>query len=460
MLTSDQKARALEAAKAWLEAKPGPTGKTPKQIQAEDDCSRKAVIKADLAPLLADFFAGKLTLENFKTRIDSVNKRKAYWGFSGINGQMFFNMLAKAAADHPSEREAELKVALEVPSDEEIAKSRIRTFTAFVRRVGEQWIASGGSPAGKPRLGSAAFFLSYFWQIQKPDVWPVYYKNSVTVMGTLNLWEEPDDLADAYIIFKQIHEELGDLLTTRLGTPFTLYDVEHVFWFKGGNPFGGNRPLSNETPVVASALDQKRADESEALPDSYVPPVVAVLPAMARNEASLQNAAKRSGTSLERAFERAIHSALLILGYEATLLGQGAGRVPDGKAISHDDRYALIWDAKIRQEGYTIGTDDRVMRDYIATQTRELKKNGSLKNVYYVVVSSGFSASMDDDIHSLKMETGINEVCLIEAEALVALVELKLRDPRELSLGSDGLQQIFSTSGIISLARIDEIFGA
>ena len=38
------------------------------------------------------------------------------------------------------------------------------------------------------------------------------------------------------------------------------------------------------------------------------------------------------------------------------------------------------------------------------------------------------------------METDVNEVCLIEAAALVTMVDAKLRAPLDVSLGVDGLQ--------------------
>jgi hypothetical protein len=58
-----------------------------------------------------------------------------------------------------------------------------------------------------------------------------------------------------------------------------------------------------------------------------------------------------------------------MLGYETKLLGQGQGRVPDGRALAHDENYAILWDAKIRGDSYSLGTDDRTIREYINTQS-------------------------------------------------------------------------------------------
>jgi hypothetical protein len=171
---------------------------------------------------------------------------------------------------------------------------------------------------------------------------------------------------------------------------------------------------------------------------------------MARNEPGLEEVAKASGTSLARAFEKSIHAAFTVLGYDTKLLGQGTGRVPDGLAMELDNSYAILWDAKIREGGYSMGTDDRAIREYVMTQSRDLKRRRALRNIYYAVISSGFKDDYDDLIRSIKMETDTNEVCLIEAAALVAMVDAKLRNPLQVSLGPDGLQRLFSNSGILT----------
>ena len=220
------------------------------------------------------------------------------------------------------------------------------------------------------------------------------------------------------------------------------------------------KATKSDLPVTASAppIVDKMTDPLERLPESYVPPIVAILTRMSKNDPAIEAAAKASGTDISRAFEKNIHAAILILGFDAKLLGQGSGRVPDGIAIDQEAGYAIIWDAKVRGAGYEMGTDDRAIRDYISNQTRAIKKLNSLKNVYYMIVSSGFRDDFDHSIRTLKMETGINEVCLLNADALVELVDIKMRAPRDLSLGSDGLQRIFAVSGVITVEQVRKMF--
>jgi hypothetical protein len=454
-INEQQRKRALEAMNEYLSAPRGPEGKTPAEDDAELDANRVRLIENELKPLLADYLADKIALVDFKSKIDGINKRNEFWGFKGIKGQMFFNMVVNVA-DDAEECDQELKSALAVPANEQIASSRIKTFLSYIKRLGEQWVGGGNTRYGAPKIGSIPFFLSYFWQIQNREVWPIYYTNAVQTMTDLNIWQPSEDTAEDYLAFKGIHEVLAKLFSEASNRSFSLYDVEHVFWFKGGNPYDTDKAV--QKPSVASlakpVLKIPSAIDQDRLPESYIPPIVAILPAMARHEECLLEAAKRSGTSLERAFEKSIDAALTMLGYETKLLGQGQGRVPDGRALAIDENYAILWDAKVRANPYSLGTDDRTIREYITTQSRELSRR--YRNIYYVIVSSSFSDDFDDTIASMKMETEVSEVILLEAEALVAIVEAKLRAPLQLTLGPDGVQRFLTKSGGLTATMVRE----
>ena len=104
-----------------------------------------------------------------------------------------------------------------------------------------------------------------------------------------------------------------------------------------------------------------------------------------------------------------------------------------------------------------MGTDDRTIREYISIQSRELKKRRHYKNIYYAIISSSFVSDYDEAIRSIKMETDVNEVLLMEAYALVSMADSKLRDP-SVTLGSDGFQRLFSSSGIIKVQTVKDQF--
>jgi hypothetical protein len=455
-LLDSQVALATRLMQEYLAAGPDKdTGKSPVKESVALDEDRRQLIRHRLLPVVTSFLEGTMALEDFKPEIDRINKQHELWGFKGIKGQMFFNLAFNAAEDI-GELTAELQAAIAVPETEDIARSRIRTFSSYVRRIGDALVEAGGSKHARPKLSSVPFFLSYFWQIQSPEVWAVYYTNSVQVLTDLNLLEPLEDLSEAYIQFQQLHVRLQEVFSRAGHRPFTLYDVEHVWWYIGKRKQEATAQVPTLSVGQVAAVPAKAETVLATWPDSYVPPIVAVLPRLAANDALLEAAAKASGTSIARAFEKNINAAFTILGFETQLLGQGAGRVQDGLALAPDESYAILWDAKARQGAYRMGTDDRVIREYVMTQSREIKKRRHLRNLYYFIVSSDFQDEFDDLIRGLKMDTNINEVCLVEAEALVVMVDAKLRDPRQFSLGPDGIQRLFCQSGILTAQAVRE----
>jgi hypothetical protein len=460
ILNEAQTDLAVKALHEFLSSPVNPSsGKTLVEEEVILDKNRYELIEKQLAPAVQAFLTGSMPLAEFKTEIDSINKQNTLWGFSGIKGQMFFNLLFNACTDE-AELTAELTAAIATPDSEDMAKSRMRNFTSYVRRIGDAYVEGGGKKHARPKLSSIPFFLSYFWQIQSPQLWPVYFTNSVQVLTDLNLYQQNEDLAEAYIEYTRLHTVLQSVFSAETSRTFTLYDVEHVWWYVG--------QVKKVATVVATVIGKSHsaptrivdAEESlSQLPDSYVPPIISVIPRLAANDSQLEAAAKASGTSVSRALEKSINAAFTILGYETLLLGQGQGRIQDGLAIAPDHSYAILWDAKARQKGYSMGTDDRTVREYITTQSRELKKKRHLRNLYYIIISSSFQNDFDDLISGLKMDTDINEVCLVESDAFVAMVDAKLRDPNQLSLGPDGLQRLFCKSGILNSNTVRDEFG-
>jgi hypothetical protein len=456
-LTPELRTIALGALEAYLQAPPGSDGRTPVEANEDLDRKRVEVIENTLKRVLFGYLENSVSLFEFKRQVDSINKQSFFWGFRGIKGQMFFNMLVKAT-EGTSVCDSQLRAAIREPENEEEAATLLRNFGDYVVSVGQQVIDAGGGPHNRPKQGSIPFFVSYFWQIQRLDVWPVYYTSTVQAIEGMNLWQTTAELGDDYLTYKQLHEILTVIFSEHAGRSFNLYNVEHAFWFKNHQPpdVTAAPPAiiseSNAAPPLLVSTKPARTEPQQASvpPDIYVPPIVAVIPKLALNDPELQEKARQAGTSVERALEKSINAAFTVLGYETRLLGQGGGRVPDGQAIAVNDQYAILWDAKARAEGYRMGTDDRTIRQYIDTQSRGLKRGRGIRNIYYLIISSSFSDDFDDLRSILKMETDVNEVCLVEAAALVAIVNQYLRAPLAVSRGSDGIQRLFSSGGRIT----------
>ena len=94
MLDKEQRQRAVAALHEYLRAP------EVRNEEAARDKNRAALIDSELKPLVQAYLAEEIDLGTFKSSIDGTNKRNPFWGFKGIKGQMFFNMVVPDA-DHP-----------------------------------------------------------------------------------------------------------------------------------------------------------------------------------------------------------------------------------------------------------------------------------------------------------------------------------------------------------------------
>jgi hypothetical protein len=395
------------------------------------------------------FLKNEVPLEEFKTVNDGINKRNRLWGFQAINGQMFFNVITKnsIAGEKLDELTSILKRVLPVPSSIGKVKEIIEQFSMFVRELGKYSKDSRGAP----KVGSIPFFLSYFWQIQLPDEYPVYYSSMVNALRDVDIWSPTGNVAEDYVVFYHLNHELRRMLSEKAGRQLTLWDVEHAFWFHMQSQIQQEEAVE---PVPTTSDKIAKEPLVDSLPESYIPPVVSILPKLAINDAALSEICNSSGKPIEKVFEERLAILFGMLGFETELMGQGHGRVPDGVAVSEEFRYAVIYDAKVRQQAYTMGIDERAIREYIAGQGERLRRRG-IKTLYFMIISGTFTGDHDDAIRGMKIDTNVNEVLLVEVKALLAMLEGMLRNS-SINLGPDGIQRLFAFSGILTESHVRE----
>lgn len=386
---------------------------------------------------LEKFFTGEIPLEEFKTGVDGLNKRNPLWGFSAINGQMFFNMLTKTAInnDKLDALSELLKELLKVPDSIDEAQRKINQLESFVIQISKDITDRRRAP----KVGSIPYFLSYFWQIQNHAKYPIYYTSMIEGLRQNEIWSPSGDVSSDYRDFFYLNIEIKEYLTNKTGREINLWDIEHMLWYS----------IKKQT---TTANQQVASDVIEpptwSLPKSYIPPIISILPKLAKNDPEVAAICEQNNRSIEKEFEERCAILFRILGFETRLFGQGRGRVPDGVALCEEYRYAVIFDAKARQGSYTMGTDERAIREYIHVQSAALRRRG-VRNIYFLIISSSFSGDHDDAIRGIKIDTPVNEVILAEANALLAMVENKLRDPM-INLGPESLQRLFANSGVLT----------
>jgi hypothetical protein len=140
-------------------------------------------------------------------------------------------------------------------------------------------------------------------------------------------------------------------------------------------------------------------------------------------------------------FEKRTADAFRSLGFEIQPLGQGTGRNPDTIALARRERFAVIIDAKMRTNGYTLGTEDRKFLEYAVNNGKELLRQGFDK-VYLAVVGSFFRESDLKKLTEYLSESPVRSVDMITATTLMRIVEDSIRERNTFSL-ADIDKQLF-----------------
>jgi len=374
--------------------------------------------------------------------------------------ERFFNMLVSAAdPDDDPDLATLLRDVFAAPEEYESAAAKIRKLEDYVERLR----ARAEDPNSAPSAGFIPYFVSYFWQFQGPDTYPIYYKSIRRVFSDLAIWEPSGDLAEDYVEFWKLNEEIREAIEDHTGEDIHLWSIERLclFWPNRDEIEGDDEPTGGgeEPPQGGSTT----STEARTLPDSYIPPIVSVLPDLAQNTDEMQDIAEETGQAVEMLFEDRLAKSLRMLGYTVDERGQGTGRNPDGVATARRHNYAIIYDAKVRQDGSRFSTgDERQFRDYIDAEVGRLRGQG-FRNVYFAVFSSTFDSDRPDAVRRLKIETDIQEVRLIGAETLLELLETRLRDPMftlgPTSADGPGMQDLFAESGVLTSAEVQEQHG-
>lgn len=175
--------------------------------------------------LLEGFLDGDLELTEFRSEMASEARSNQLWGFSGISGGMFFNMLINA--DELVE-EASLEDLLQ---EILIAPNKVSESKEHIERL-ESWLERARTETDDvnqvPPTGHIPYFLSYFWQLQDPDTYPIYYTSMRQAFEELGIWEPESDLGEAYQSFWELNEEIRDVLEEHTGDEVHLWLIERL----------------------------------------------------------------------------------------------------------------------------------------------------------------------------------------------------------------------------------------
>jgi hypothetical protein len=132
-------------------------------------------------------------------------------------------------------------------------------------------------------------------------------------------------------------------------------------------------------------------------------------------------------------FEQKVAQVFKFLEFDVEFLGQGKGRNPDAILRCREENTAFLVDAKAYSAGYSLGIDDRAIKEYIAYHCPKLQKEG-YKKIGFIIVSNSFKSNFDSFVNDITWNTDIKRFILLTSEALLYLLAYKHKDLLSLPL--------------------------
>jgi hypothetical protein len=406
-----------------------------------DETRIKAIV--ELKIIINSFLNNELSILDFRTAIDSYNKRNNLWGFTATKGQMFFNQLTKYNEQGIEHLATILKAAISEPSNLNDALAKIESLELFANNI----FSKSKDKRKAPNPGSAGYFLSYFWQIHNHQKWPILYTSLVTAFKELDIWQEQASQKAAYEFFYNLNEEVKNVLKSHCKREITNWDAEHAFWNFTGNPNNvAKKTKQEQAPSIPSTNVSIEVKTSFNISDYLIPKISKLIEIGSQTE--------KSASSKGSEYEQMVAEIFKLLDFEVELLGQGTGRNPDAIIKFREEHTAFIVDAKAYLNGYVMSTDDRAIREYISYFCPKLEKDG-FRKIGFIIVSNSFKSDLTDFIDEITWNTPVKRFILLTSEALLYLLAYKTKDKLSLSQIIDSIKSINS---IITAKEIIETF--
>ena len=374
-----------------------------------------------LKEIIEQFNRGVSNIYEFKTNIDSFNKRNNLWGFTATKGQMFFNQLVKYSESKIDALSALLKDVISKPKDFKDALSKIEKLETYCFTI----FNKAKDRRKAPNPGSVGYFLSYFWQIHDNNQWPILYTSLINSYKELDLWEDKSSQKETYSFFFNLNQEIKQVLESYSKKNISNWDAEHAFWNFKGNPNKGL--VKKETVAKEVNIEQETSiviNNSFELSDYLIPKVAKLV--------DLGNETEKSSALKGSEYEKLVAEIFKQLDFEVEVLGQGTGRNPDAIIRLREENTAFLVDAKAYSNGYSLGVDDRAIKEYINHYSPKLQKEG-YKKIGFIIVSNSFKSNFDSFINDVTWNTDIKRFILLSSEALLYLLAYKTKDRLSLS---------------------------
>ena len=222
----------------------------------------------ELKAMLDRFLRAETGLAEFAKESQNLSFSHPHWGFKGF-AQMQLNQYAKIAqeANLVDKAERVLRATLAVPSTDADARHALRELLDLTQEMAGEAARLG---IGKPAPGRVPLVVSYFWEAQNRDRWPVAYRASKEVLATHGLYHERDDPAESYLALRDAILSLG----SELGGD--VWDIEALLWLlrpkkaepkppKPPEPGGGKQAAATVPDVYVAYREEELVFRDEII---------------------------------------------------------------------------------------------------------------------------------------------------------------------------------------------------
>ncbi len=217
----------------------------------------RIIVQKEILDLFQKFQTDEIPLETLKETFDQ--KTRTDWdvfGFKGMSGAMFLNMLVKHIPDQVR-LIAELKHVFELAADELDGRNKLEGFSAYLEDV----ITSGRVTRRAIQPARVPFLVSGIWHLKDNETWPIFYISGRRVLTREGLYEPKNDPVEDYFIFRSIFLQLStqlQLSSWDLEQVLARMDEQHQ---KNSKKFKGQSAAPAILPVMAD--EQTLEDESD-----------------------------------------------------------------------------------------------------------------------------------------------------------------------------------------------------
>lgn len=178
----------------------------------------RLIDQREMVELLNSFLADQVSTEELRATFDRKSRKDwDTFGFKGMSGAMFLNMLVKHVSDERTLSD-QLRLALLAPKDAQDGRERMQTFMRFL----ESLISSHQTSKRQIQPARTPFFLSGWWHLQATEQWPIFYPLTRQMLELEGLYIASRNPIEDYFSFRESFLSLAMALGLR------VWQLEHL----------------------------------------------------------------------------------------------------------------------------------------------------------------------------------------------------------------------------------------